>query len=78
VGPADDGVGVATEEGDGVGATVGCGVLARGAGLVGVTRGVGLGVGVGRGVVGTAVGEVVGCARVGEPVAAVSFGLTSR
>ena len=77
MGPADDGDGVATEEGDGVGVTAGCGVLALGAGLVGVTRGVGLGVAAGRDLEGTVVGETVCCARVGESVAADS-GLTSR
>jgi len=54
---------------------VGCGVLALGAGLVGVTRGVGLGVAAGRDLEGIAVGETVCC--VGESVAADS-GRTSR
>jgi hypothetical protein len=63
-----DGAGVAAEEGDAVGTTVGCGVLARcvglllGAGLVDVTRTVGLGVVVGWDVEGTAVDEPAGCA----------------
>lgn len=38
------GVGVVAWEGDAVGATVGCGVLVLVAGLVGVTREVGVGV----------------------------------
>jgi hypothetical protein len=43
VGLVTDGAGVATEEGDVVGVTVGCGVLVLDAGLVGVARVVGLG-----------------------------------
>jgi hypothetical protein len=70
VGPVADGAGVTTEEGDVVGTTVGCGVLGLDAGLAGVIRAVGLGVVAGRDVEGTALGEAVGCAGVGETVAA--------
>jgi hypothetical protein len=69
---AADGAGVASEEGDAVGTTVGCGVSARcvglllGAGLVDVTRVVGLDVVAGWELDGTAVGEPTGCA--GEAV----------
>jgi hypothetical protein len=68
--PAAEGDGDATEEGGVVGTTVGCGVLVLGAGLAGVIRAVGLGVIAGRDVEGTALGEAVGCAGVGETVAA--------
>ena len=72
---AADGAGVPTGEGDAVGTTVGCGVLARfvvlgaglvvlGAGLVDVTRAVGLGVAVAGDVEGTTVDEPAG--RVAE------------
>ena len=64
-----DGAGVPTEEGDGFGATLGCGVLVFDGLLAGVTRAVGLGV-VARGDVGTAVGEAACCTRAGESVAA--------
>jgi hypothetical protein len=65
-----DGAGVpAEEEGDGVGATVGCGVLVLDGLLAGVTRAVGLGV-VAGGDVGTAVGEALRCTRAGESVVA--------
>ena len=70
-----DGAGVATEEGDAVGTTVGCGVLARcvglllGAGLADVTRAVGPGVVAGWDVEGTAVGEPAVCAGPGETAA---------
>jgi hypothetical protein len=43
VGLVADGAGVATEEGDVVGVTVGCGVLVLDAGLVGVVRVAGAG-----------------------------------
>lgn len=73
-----DGAGVTTEDGD-VAGTVGCGVPVLGAGLVGVTRAVGLGVVARRDVEGTAVGETARCVGVGvgETVAA-GCGLTSR
>jgi hypothetical protein len=64
-----DGAGVPAEEGEGVGTTVGCGVLVVDGLLVGVTRAVGLGV-VARCDVGTAVGEAARCPRARESVAA--------
>ena len=77
MGPVADGAGVTTEEGDGVRATVGCGVLGVAAGLAGAVRAVGRGVVAGRDVEGTALGEAVDCVGVGETVAS-RCGLTSR
>lgn len=77
-----DGAGVATEEDDVVGTTVGCGDLVRsgvlvlGAGLDGVIRAVGLGVVAGRDVEGAALGDAAGWAGAGETVAA-GVGLNS-
>ena len=65
-----DGAGVTTEEGDVVGTTVGCGVVVLDAGLAGVIRVVGRAVVADRDVEGTALGGAVGCAGVGETVAA--------
>jgi hypothetical protein len=71
-----DGAGVPTEEGAGVGPTVGCGVLVWDGLLVGVTRAVGLGV-VADGDVGAVVGEAARCALARESVAACG-GLNCR
>ncbi len=70
-----DGAGVPTEAGDAVGTTVGCGVWAScvvlllGAGLVDVTRAVGISVVADWDVEGTAVDEPAGCAGAGETAA---------
>jgi hypothetical protein len=72
------GVGVVAWEGDAVGATVGCGVMALVAGLAGVIGAVGVGVG-GGDLVGdeTDLAGAAGRAGVGEKVACRS-GLTYR